>query len=738
MNETAYFRVNLPGLTTENLAFVEAQSKFDLTLYSRDRGDDIHFNLVYRTDLFTESWVRCFLQQYSWLLAQIVDAPEQRVGSYSLVTNESREFLPDPAAVIEEPLQRLVTEIFFSWAQKSPLQTAVSQGEHSWTYEQLAERADAIGRFLKHTGLKTGDVVAVYGRRSAGLVASMLGTLVSGGALLLIDCQLPDERKRLMLKEARARSLLLVGVDDKDWLDAAQATESFSIESMTGAVIDADSSLNLKTVSLPKVSPEDPAYLFFTSGTTGTPKAVLGCHKGLSHFLCWQRETFGIEASDRIAQLTNISFDPVLRDVFLPLTSGATVCLPEDDLEDGDRIEWLQRERISVLHIVPSLANAWLSCATRPCALNHLRWVFFTGEPLTDTLVRQWRSTCLSSGEIVNLYGPTETTLVKCFYRVPAEPRPGIQPVGLPIPGAQALVLAHNKQLCGINEPGEIVIRTPFRTLGYMDSEESAGRFLRNPFREDPEDVVYFTGDAGRYRSDGMLEILGRIDDQVKVRGVRVEPAEVTAILSQHPFVKDCIVVGKKNAHGETCLVAYVVILQDGSTTTAAQLRSYLLGRLPVAIVPSMIVLLDALPLAPNGKVDRNALPEPDHARQTGDSFSAPRSDLEKVLAGIWAEVLKLEKIGVHDNFFDAGGHSLLAIRVLSRVTQAFHLTIPLKVLFESPTVAEMAEVIEQNQARTAMPSDLERLVTDLENMSEFDAQRVLADQSLQCLKETT
>jgi amino acid adenylation domain-containing protein len=554
----------------------------------------------------------------------------------------------------------------------------------------------------------------------------MLGTLVSGGVLLLIDHQLPDVRKRLMLKEGRARRLLLVGVDDNNWLDAGQAIESVSIESMTGTVIDCESSLDLKTLSLPKVSPEDPAYIFFTSGTTGTPKAILGCHKGLSHFLCWQRETFVIEASDRVAQLTNISFDAVLRDVFLPLTSGATVCLPEDDSDYGDRIQWLRRERISVLHTIPSLAKAWLSSVAQPCALNHLRWVFFIGEPLTDTVVRQWRSTCLSSGEIVNLYGPTETTLVKCFYRIPAEPRPGIQPVGLPISGAQALVLAHNHQLCGINEPGEIVLRTPFRTLGYLDTEESERRFRKNPFREDPEDLIYFTGDAGRYRPDGMLEILGRLDDQVKIRGVRVEPAEVTAILSQHPLVEDCIVVGKKNAHDETHLVAYVVVLHDGSTATAAQLRSYLLERLPAAIVPSTLVFLDALPLTSNGKVDRHALPEPAYRREQEDGFVAPRTELEEIVAGIWAEILKLEKIGVHDNFFDAGGHSLMAMQVVSRMMQVFQFKLSVKSLFESPTIAQMMPLIEQNRATTANDKELERMLSEVEAMSEDEAERKL------------
>jgi acyl carrier protein len=303
--------------------------------------------------------------------------------------------------------------------------------------------------------------------------------------------------------------------------------------------------------------------------------------------------------------------------------------------------------------------------------------------------------------------------------------------VGLPITGAQSLVLSHDGQLCGINEPGEIVLRTPFRCLGYLNApEETQKRFVQNPFREDPDDLVYFTGDAGRYRPDGTLEILGRFDDQVKIRGVRVEPAEVTAILLQHPAVTSCVVVGRRNECGETCLVAYAVTSEPNSLTPG-QLRSYLLDRLPSPMVPSTFVFLNVLPLTPNGKVDRKALPEPAYRKPEAENgFVAPRNRLEKTIADIWAEVLKIERIGVHDNFFEAGGHSLLAVRVLSRVMQALQLNLPLKILFEFPTVAHLAKVIEQKRAQM-MAGDLEQLLRELETMPEKDAQQVLANESV-------
>jgi amino acid adenylation domain-containing protein len=694
------FKLDLLGITTERFSFPEAQSKFDLTLYVAEQKNQIDFDLVYKVDLFSQARMKCFLDQYRHLLEQIVAVPQDPIQSYSLVTPESRELLPDPSAVLAEPLQQLVTSLFASWAMRTANQPAISQGEQNWTYSELAESAETLARFLRVSGVERGDVVAIHGRRSFGLIAGMIGTLSSGAVLLPIDPTLPDQRKQLMLKEAGAKRLLYVGDKRSDdaWLEGNFTPSIVVVDPGKGFVVDADAGLNLELVSLPELSPDDPAYIFFTSGTTGIPKGVLGCHKGLSHFLAWQRETFVIEPHDRIAQLTGLSFDACLRDIFLPLISGATLCLPEghDHLALDEIIAWLEREQISVLHTVPSVAQSWLADVAAKISLPNLRRVFFVGELLTNALVRRWRAVFQNAAEIVNLYGPTETTLVKCFYRVPTDLRSGVQPVGRTMPQAQALVLAQNNRLCGINEPGEIVLRTPFRSLGYINApDENAKRFVKNPFRDDAHDLVYFTGDAGRYTLDGTLEILGRLDDQVKIRGVRIEPAEVTAILAQHPLVDSCIVVAKKNADDDSSLVAYLVASKQGQPTST-QLRSYLLERLQLAMLPSAFILLDALPLTSNGKVDRKALAALDHNRpDPEESFVAPRTTLEKMLVAIWAEVLKSNRVGIHDNFFELGGHSLLATQLVSRVRGALEVELPLRALFEKPTVAGLSDHIE-------------------------------------------
>jgi acyl-coenzyme A synthetase/AMP-(fatty) acid ligase/acyl carrier protein len=428
---------------------------------------------------------------------------------------------------------------------------------------------------------------------------------------------------------------------------------------------------------------------------------VLGVHQGIGHFLDWQRSTFGIAPGDRCGQLTNISFDVMLRDVFLPLWSGATLCLPPRDLPPDQVLAWLTSEEISVVHVVPSLAHAWLDHAAPVVSLPSLRWVFLAGEPLTDTLIRRWREVVPDDCGVANLYGPTETTMVKCCYRVPRELLPGVQPVGGPLPQSQALVLSEEGRLCGVNEQGEIVLRTPFMTRGYVNApEEQDKRFIANPFGSDPGDLVYRTGDLGCYRSDGALMVLGRLDHQIKIRGVRIEPEEVTAVLSQHPQVRACAVIGKALGAQPLALVAYVVA--GRGEINGAALRSYLAERLPAALVPSAFLFLEDLPLTPNGKLDHRRLPVPDAAAgHEENDHVAPRTPLEEAVARLWGDVLGVARVGVHDDFFELGGHSLLATRIVARVRTAFGIELPLRTLFEAPTVAGLVMVIAQRLLET-------------------------------------
>jgi amino acid adenylation domain-containing protein len=688
----------LPGLTVEPFALPVTQSGPDLTLQVREQDDGLQLELVYRADLFDQDRMVEMLEQFSHLLTQIAERPEKSIQSYSLVTPRARQLLPDPRTALQEPWHEPITALFASWINRTTEQVAVQKGDQTWTYSELGRGAYALAQALLVHGVKLGDVVAVSGGRSFGLIASMAGVFLSGGVLLNLDRNLPRRRQQLMLEEAKAKCVLYTGTprptDDWMW----ESLTVVRVDPATGQAIDLDQRVSPEGIGLPQMTPKDAAYLFFTSGSTGVPKGVLGCHKGLSHFLRWQRQTFDIGPSDRSAQLTGLSFDVVLRDIFTPLTGGATLCLPaeEDILQPSRLLSWMERERITMLHTVPSLAQVWLQSVPPGVSLRSLRCVFFAGEPLTEALLRKWREAFPQSGDIVNLYGPTETTLAKCYFRVPAEPLPGVQPVGSPLPETQALVLAENNRLCGIGEPGQIVIRTPFRSFGYINaSEENHRRFVKNPFRNDEQDLLYYTGDRGRYRGDGSLDILGRVDHQVKLRGVRIELGGIETVLGEHPAVWQAVVILREDRPGEKRLVAYVVAKQ-GQTLATNDLRRFLKQSLPDPMIPAAFVLLDTLPLTANGKVDRQALPQPGPTRPDLEpTFVAPRTPVEETLSGIWAQILGVQSVGIHDNFFDLGGHSLLATQVMSRVREALLIDLPLRTLFDAPTVVGLAESVE-------------------------------------------
>ena len=700
-------RPHFQGLDVGEFESQRELAKFAVTLYIHPRQQDVALRLVFRRDLFTQAWGACCLAQYVGLLEQIADAPERSIHEYSLVTGHAASWLPDPTVEIPSPPQVPVTQQVLAQATATPQKIAVSAGGRQWSYAQLVERASALSSILCAQSVARGDVVAILGPRSFAVVGSMLAVLMCGAVFVTIDPALPRERRRLMLRETGARVLCVVD-------DASQPMDLGQDDGL--GVVRLDSNLDALASlrgdaggAFPAIEGDDAAYVFFTSGSTGRPKAILGCHKGLSQFLEWQRQTFDIGQDDRVSQLIALSFDPLLRDIFLPLTSGGTVCLPQE--QDALRVlRWLQEERITLVHTTPSLLQSWLADENAEVALPNLRWLFLSGESLTGGLIAKWRQCCATNARIVNLYGPTETTMVRCYYTVPDEFEMGVQPIGMPIAQTQALVISAAGRPCGVSEPGEIVLRTPFRSLGYLNlPEENRTRFRKNPQRNDPDDLMYFTGDRGRYRPDGVLELAGRLDDQVKIRGVRVEPGEVAAVLARHDAIRSCTVAARKNAAGDNELVGYVV-LAPARELGVRQLSEYLKGQLPAALVPSHFVFLDAIPLLPNGKVNRAALPEPQRDAPNA-GYVAPRTPLEQMLAGIWSDLLGVGRVGAHDDFFDLGGHSLLAARMMARLRGELGDDIPLRWLFEAPTVAELAARIEAHEPHALSSSDARALL---------------------------
>jgi amino acid adenylation domain-containing protein len=686
----------LPGLTVTPMPKTSLDSKFDLTLYLHETSQQLRGTVVYNATLFKTERIEALVAQYHKVLEQLVAAPERSLPSYSLVTDESRIWLPNPHARLEAPPQDSVLTCIRRWAARTPDQVAVRQGTETLCYGELLNRSEACSCALIKQGEGPGEVVAIRGPRSIGLLVALLGVWRAGGVVLLLDPLLPGPRQRVMQQTSGAKFLLEIGsAEEPDQGGDERRVPRIFVVPSTGVVDSSGCVGDEPESSLPPEPVEGPAYVFFTSGTTGVPKGVLGSHQALAHFLAWERETLAIEPEDRVAQFTGLSFDVVLRDLFLPLTSGATVCLPPEEAGGHEQLAWAAAEQITVMHLVPSVASFWLAAITEPIALPSLRWVVFAGEPLTAQLLERWEAACPGQAQFVNLYGPTETTLAKCWYLIPPDDREeGVQPIGRPLPQSQLLVMGEGHRLCGLGEVGELVIRTPFCSLGYLNAEEEIqSRFVPNPYRNDPTDWLYHTGDLGRYRLDGTVEILGRRDDQVKIRGVRIEPQEVTAMLDTCPEVQTCTVLAGRDKEDEIALTAFVVLQLDASLSGSA-MRTYLSARMPSVLVPSQYVLLEQFPLTPNGKIDRQALRSLTPTEGLEEKFVAPRTPLEEAVAGIFQEVLGLKQVGVHDNFFDLGGHSLLATQALARIRKTFEGKLTLRDFFAIPTVAVLAEWI--------------------------------------------
>jgi len=587
------------------------------------------------------------------------------------------ETIQDRPALAAPP--SLAPDSFARRVEEGPDLVALSVRGRSVSYRELGARAERIARALLARGVEPGEAVAVSGGKGVGLVAALLGVLRSGAAMLPLDPALPSPRRRAMARIGGARLVLSVG--GEDGIDLPTLAVGADGE------VDGDAPMG---PARPALSGDGAAYVVFTSGTTGEPAGVEGSHAALGLFLDWQRATFHVGPGDRMPFLTGLSFDVMLRDLLLPLTSGAALCIPPDGVLASPAAlrDWLATERITLLHAVPSLAATWLDAPdTSTAPMAPLRVTFFAGEPLPGPLVTRWRS-AFPSTRVVNLYGPTETTLARFWHEVPAEPAHGAQPVGFPIPSTDALVVAEDGSLAAPGEPGEVLIRTPFRARRLLGGR----RFVPDPTGGD--DLVYPTGDRGRFRDDGSLELLGRLDAQVKINGVRVEPDEVTAHLLAHPGVRAAAVVPRDGR-----LVAYVVT-GDG---VDLPLQSFLASRLPTAMVPSRVVLVDRLPLTERGKLDRSRLPVP-----APEGSEPPATDAERLASALFAEVLGV--IGVppparHASFLELGGTSLEALAFLARLEERHGVRLEPADLFDAPTVAGVAERIEAVRGTGEVPS---------------------------------
>lgn len=671
-------------------------SKLPLAFYSVSNGDRLHLRFSSQTRFLSQSNLDHLLDQFVGLLDQALADPEGPLERFSLVSPLARGLLPDPAEPLPLPVYDTVVAAFEKSVRCQGDAPAIILGKRSFSYRQLDAASSQVAARLSEAGFWVGDTVAIHVSPGGAFLPALLGTLKAGGVVTLLDGALPDLRKRRMLGESKARFLIETGDPILPQGDGPEPVRIGVPPALADWLRPDDALPTQGPPALPPIATEDPAYLVFTSGTTGVPHAVLGTHRGLGHFIDWQRTHFRVGPADRVAQLTKPSFDVILRDIFLPLASGGACCLPDPDVEDGSGrlLAWLREARITILHAVPTRARAWLKPAGGPDSprLPDLRLVFFSGEPLHRRDVEAWRQVAPGAA-IINLYGPTETTLVKSFLEVPDPAPEGVQSLGHPLPESQLLVLDASLRCCGVGEPGEIAIRSPFRTLGYLNAPDlQRKRFVQNPHSRHPDDLLYLTGDRGRLLATGEVEFLGRFDLQAKIHGVRVEPSEVSATILSLQGVAACHVLVAEDGKGEPSLAAFVVPASPG-VSDPGTLRAGLADLLPAAWIPSRFRFLDSLPLNANGKVDAEALRN--QLSEAGDTaLEAPVGRREEIISRLFAKVLDIASVGRNDDFFERGGHSLAAMQVVSRLEAELGRKVSIRDLMLHPTPARLASAL--------------------------------------------
>ncbi|MBZ4409176.1 amino acid adenylation domain-containing protein [Myxococcus sp. XM-1-1-1] len=672
----------LPGVTVEHLELHPGTSKFDLTLFVEETPHGLNGVFEYATALFSPDTVARMAEHLRNLMEQVARNPHAPIHSLDVLSakerarwlvewNDTARAFPAGASIID---------LFAEQVSLRPHAIAVRHGSTSLTYGELDARANRLARRLRGQGVsRARPQVGVCLPRTPELVVTLLAILKAGGAYVPLDPDYPSERLDFMVRDARVVAIVS--------LDALRSTFSsditvLSLESPAEEPTRSDES------ALPRESTsEDLAHIIYTSGSTGLPKGVCIPHRGVVRMVR-EADHIRLGPDDRVGQAATIAFDASTFEVWAPLLNGSTlVILDKDEVLDPVLLNRrLQDERITTLFLTTALFN--LVARSQPEVFKGLRWLGFGGEAADPSCVNDVL-THGAPGQLANFYGPTENSTYSTWYPVRQRQEHAV-PIGRPVSNSTAYVLDAHGQPVPLGVTGELHVGGEGLAWGYWNRPDlTAERFVPHPDSSVPGARLYRTGDLVRLRQDGELEFVGRADNQVKLRGFRIELGEIEAALRAHPEVRDAAVLVREDSPGDRRLVAYAA-----TSTTATALREHLRSQLPAHMVPSAFVVLDALPLTPNGKVDRRALPAPEGG--TVEDFVAPRTGLEVALAAIWSSVLQLEQLSVTANFFELGGHSLLATQVVSRARESLGVTVPVKLLFEAPTLERFARAVEK------------------------------------------
>ncbi|MEO5814771.1 MAG: amino acid adenylation domain-containing protein [Gemmatimonadaceae bacterium] len=691
--------MQLPGLSVEPFGSARGATKFDLSLFMHEQAGGLRAAFEFRTDLFDASTIDRMLAQLEVLLESIVAEPKARVSTLPLLPASERSILDTWSSGGTQPLEAesLYEQIALQVA-RTPDAIAVESEDAKLTFRELHERATVLARYLVRNGVGPDVGVGVCIERSVELVVAMLGVLKAGGYYLPLDPEYPQDRLAFMLEDAAVPIVL---------------TESRTVAALgdvgTGRAcsfisLDADWDSVIAAAPDSGTTPQPPArdnlaYVIYTSGSTGKPKGVMIPHHAVVNYLTWMRAEFPLDTRDAVLQKAPASFDACIWEFFLPLVSGARLVLarPGGHQDPAYLLEALTKHDITLLQLVPSQLQMMLETpgADGPRGLPRLRRLFLGGEALPSELLSRLAAVCPTL-PVTNLYGPTEATVYASHWSIDLrEWRGGAVPIGKPITGATIHLVDALRQPVPIGVPGELTIGGVGLARGYLNRPElTEEKFVRDPFAVNASGMLYRTGDRARYRADGTLEYLGRIDTQIKLRGFRVELGEIENALTGIDEVQSAVVLVREDTPGDQRLVAYVIAAPGAAQHTPHALRQQLKTSLPDFMVPTAFVWLNEWPMNANGKLDRKALAAPADTDTAIAERVAPRTPTEHAVAAIWQEILHRD-VGVEDDFFELGGHSLLALRVLARIADQFGPRIPLRALFDAPTIARLAVLIE-------------------------------------------
>jgi amino acid adenylation domain-containing protein len=662
--------LELPDLTLSLWEVETGAAPFDLTLSMIEQAEGLQGRLSYNTDLFEAATIQRMLGHFQILLAAIVAHPDQPIGTLPLLTEAERHqvLYEWNDTQREYPQDACVHQLFESRVAQTPEQIALVHGERKITYREVNDQANRLAHALQKKGVRPETLVAVCMERSPEVVIAIVAILKAGGALVALDPHAPTERLHYMLQDTGAQLV----ITRQAFVDCL---EKSGVEVVSVDAVWHEASPQSASNPESSVGSENLAYAVYTSGSTGTPKGILVTHRSFVNYALAMMQKFALSPADRRLQFASVSSEPFISEICLSLLAGATLVLrPHQDFASIDEyLRFLEEYKITMATLPSVYWHEWVTAMSEGNVFvpSALRCVITGMDKVRADLLGEWKRKVGGRIRWFNGYGPAEATCVATVYEADfsADDELAAVPIGRPLANTRIYLLDRYLNPVPIGVPGELYIGGHGVARGYLNLPElTAERFMLDRFGDDPRGRLYRTGDLARYLPDGNIQFLGRSDHQVKIRGFRVEPGEVEAVLRQHPAVHEVVVMAREDEANDKRLVAYVVAASD-TVASASELRGFLREKLPHYMIPSAFVFLDTLPLTPSGKVDLQALPKPDQANLGAETdFVAPRTPLERALAGIWAQVLGVERVSVYDNFFDLGGHSLLSLKVVHRV----------------------------------------------------------------------